>query len=436
MSVVFQLKTIEAKKDIDVALLIYDYSTFFSFLRITEKYKKITDINEFTDLVKNGNFSSLGFTDFEDLISKLSSTLAIGSEARKLDFYINFIIDALHYNYNLILVDMSGDAATRLANLKLSLNENSVKFIIYDPIFKLIVSTQIDVLIEAKIPVIFNSTVNYPNSWSNPVFVENEYISSKIVSFAFLFSDCNRISGLQTVSEDFKPFVFCSTGVKLIQRYYSRDDVTDEFGTLYYVPISLVSDAAGAMARSFIQYPWYSPAGFERGKILNQNFTIAEDAESSERIVPETPSDLSGSSTSALGIVYSRGLNTFLNVPNQANVNEYFLLSDFCGITQSATPIKTSISYGNLISYVTFGVKTILNGALFEINDEGLRNSTKFRIESFLQPIVANQGIDEYRVVCDGSNNSQTDILNRKLNVDVYIKPSQSINFVELSFTT
>jgi hypothetical protein len=53
-----------------------------------------------------------------------------------------------------------------------------------------------------------------------------------------------------------------------------------------------------------------------------------------------------------------------------------------------------------------------------------------------LQPIVANQGIDEYRIVCDGSNNSQTDVLNRKLNVDVYIKPSQSINFVELSFTT
>jgi len=436
MSVVFQLKTIEAKKDIDVALLIYDYNAFFSFLRITEKYKKITDINAFTDLVKNGNFSSLGFANFEDLISKISSNIGLGSTARQLDFYINFIIDALHYNYNLILVDMSGDAATKLANLKLSLNENSVKFIIYDPRFQSLVSTQIDVLIEAKIPVIFNSTVNYPCPSCGPIFIESEYITNRNIAFALQYTDYNRISGLQTVSEDFKPFVFCSTGVKLIQRYYSRDDVTGEFGTLYYVPISLVSDAAGAMSRSFTQYPWYSPAGFERGKILNQNFTTAENAPSSEEILPYTPSDLSGSSTSALGIVYSRGLNTFLNVPNQANVNEYFLLSDFCGITQSATPIKTSISYGNLISYISFGVKTILNSALFEINDEGLRNSTKFRIESFLQPIVANQGIDEYRIVCDGSNNSQTDVLNRKLNVDVYIKPSQSINFVELSFTT
>jgi len=123
-------------------------------------------------------------------------------------------------------------------------------------------------------------------------------------------------------------------------------------------------------------------------------------------------------------------------VANAASINEYFLLSDFSGITQSAIPAKTSISYGNLISYVSNGVKTILNTGLFEINDAGLRNTIRFRVESFLQPILANQGIDEYRVVCDESNNSQTDILDRKLNVDVYIKPSQTINFVELSFTT
>jgi len=50
--------------------------------------------------------------------------------------------------------------------------------------------------------------------------------------------------------------------------------------------------------------------------------------------------------------------------------------------------------------------------------------------------IKTNQGIDEYRVVCDESNNSESDIQNRKLTVDVYIKPAQSINYVELSFTT
>jgi hypothetical protein len=118
MSVVFQLKTIEAKKDIDVALLIYDYNEFFSFLRITEKYKKITDINAFTDLVKNGDFSTFGFANFEDLILKLNIPVGEGLTSRKIDIYINFIIDALHYNYNLILVNMSGTPSTKLINLK------------------------------------------------------------------------------------------------------------------------------------------------------------------------------------------------------------------------------------------------------------------------------------------------------------------------------
>ena len=65
-----------------------------------------------------------------------------------------------------------------------------------------------------------------------------------------------------------------------------------------------------------------------------------------------------------------------------------------------------------------------------------MRANIKNRFESVLQQIKANQGLEDYRVVCDASNNNQQDILNRKLNVEVYIKPSQSINFLELSFTT
>ena len=429
MAVVFQLKTIEAKKDIDVAFLIYDYQTFFDFLGITEDYKKITSITEFTDLVQNGNFNAFGITDFESLISNLNLTNTAGTTARKADFYINLLVDCLHYNYNIVLVNMSGTSTVRLNRLKAALNGNIVKFVVYDPLVSTITSTQIDVLLEAKIPVIFNST-------TASGFIENKYITNRSLNINTTFAECSRISGLDSVNENFKPFVFCSTGVKRIQRYYNRDDVDNEFSALPYVLVSLVSDAAGALARSFVQYPWYSPAGFERGKILNQNFITADGASLSETIIPDTPSDLSGSSSSDLGIVYARGLNTFLKVANAASINEYFLLSDFSGITQSAIPAKTSISYGNLISYVSNGVKTILNTGLFEINDAGLRNTIRFRVESFLQPILANQGIDEYRVVCDESNNSQTDILDRKLNVDVYIKPSQTINFVELSFTT
>lgn len=429
MSVVFQLKTIEAKKDIDVAVLIYNYSAFFDFLKITEKYRKITDINYFTSLVKDAGFSILNFGDFDELIRNLNSSESSGVTARKADFYINFLIDCLHYNYNIVLVNMSGNSSSQLTNLKAALKENDVKFIVYDPLNDSVAQAHSDIFIETKIPIVFNCVVNYPNLNATAIFIENEYINNRNIP-DFTFKNCKVINGLVSASDNLKPFIFSCAGIKKIKRYYDIDDADGELSDFPYTVVSLVSDAAGSLSRSFIQYPWYSPAGLDRGKILNQNFTT------DEGLIPITPTNLSGSASSDLGIAYSRGLNTFLKIPSGTNVNEYFLLSDYCGITQSATPVKTSISYGNLISYISYGVKTVLNGAIFEINDSVLRNSIKFRIEDFLQPIRSNQGIDDFRVVCDESNNSETDILNRKLSVDVYIKPSQTINFVELSFTT
>ena len=111
-------------------------------------------------------------------------------------------------------------------------------------------------------------------------------------------------------------------------------------------------------------------------------------------------------------------------------------LSDFSGEPSNDLPIKTSISYASLLNYINYESYAILSNALFEINDEFLRTNIKNKFESVLQQIKSNQGLDDYRVVCDASNNTNQDILNRKLNVEVYIKPSQSINFVELSFTT
>ena len=81
-------------------------------------------------------------------------------------------------------------------------------------------------------------------------------------------------------------------------------------------------------------------------------------------------------------------------------------------------------------------IQYVLNSSLFEFNDEATRNLIKVRIEQYLQFAKSNSGVDDFVVVCDASNNNETDYINLRVNVDVSIKPSQSINFVELSFTT
>ena len=226
------------------------------------------------------------------------------------------------------------------------------------------------------------------------------------------------------------------TKIFKIKRYYSLDDVDgdSEFAASPFVLIPLLSDGAGCLSRSYKQFPWSSPAGFVRGKMLNQPVGASQQA--TEQVIPDTPEDLSGDATSELGIAYAARINTFLKTRGTEIAENYYLLSDFSGVLENTIPVKTSISYAGLLSYINTQVRSILNRSIYELNDQFLRNSVKQQVEVFLNYIRSNQGIDEYSVVCDESNNTTTDIQNRKLIVDVYIKPSQSINFIELSFTT
>ena len=52
----------------------------------------------------------------------------------------------------------------------------------------------------------------------------------------------------------------------------------------------------------------------------------------------------------------------------------------------------------------------------------GIPNSRKT-----LETIRAKKGITDYDVVCDDTNNSAADIDSNRLNVDVFIKPTRSI---------
>jgi hypothetical protein len=195
-----------------------------------------------------------------------------------------------------------------------------------------------------------------------------------------------------------------------------------------------MSDAIGCFSRSLNSIPWLPPAGYVRGKILNQDFEAIENLTATspkEGIVPSTPSNLND-----LESVYDKGINLPIEIFGTDNIKSFYINSDVSGYTGAIYPLKQSISYSNLIFDVVSNIQYVLNSSLFEFNDEATRNLIKVRIEQYLQFAKANSGIDDFIVVCDSSNNNETDYINRRVNVDVSIKPSQSINFVELSFTT
>lgn len=430
MALVFQLKTIDTEKDFDVIFPVFSYKPFFDALGITNDYVKIDNVDQFTQLVKDADLTQIDGTyiNFNTLFAALGTAPA----ARKFDFYVNFILDCLHYNYNIILVNCNSDTASINANrINKAFNENKVKFFIYDPLKDGLDSAIKSLFEEKRLVVAFNTKATISQS---SIFPENNYININNTNSDFSFSNCTLRT--EITGSNFTFLAFSIGGVKRIKRYYSLDDVDgdSEFATSPFVLIPLLSDGAGCLSRSYKQFPWSSPAGFVRGKMLNQPVGASQQA--TEQVIPDTPEDLSGDAASELGIAYAARINTFLKTRGTEIAENYYLLSDFSGVLENTIPVKTSISYAGLLSYINTQVRSILNRSIYELNDQFLRGSVKQQVEVFLNYIRSNQGIDEYSVVCDESNNTTTDIQNRKLIVDVYIKPSQSINFIELSFTT
>ena len=71
---------------------------------------------------------------------------------------------------------------------------------------------------------------------------------------------------------------------------------------------------------------------------------------------------------------------------------------------------------------------------LFEFNDEFTRSRFTSTVVPFLSDIQGRQGIQDYAVVCDDSNNTPEVVDRNEFRGDIYVKPSRSINFIQLQF--
>jgi hypothetical protein len=80
-----------------------------------------------------------------------------------------------------------------------------------------------------------------------------------------------------------------------------------------------------------------------------------------------------------------------------------------------------------LLIVIEPAIKAFLEDFLFELNTRETRSQVVAKIESYMDGIRARKGVTDYQVICDESNNLATDLDNNRMNVDLYIKPSPSI---------
>lgn len=167
-------------------------------------------------------------------------------------------------------------------------------------------------------------------------------------------------------------------------------------------------DTAGLMAETDIERAaWFSPGG----RSLKNVIKLAWKSKKAER-----------------DVLYPLGINSVTTFPGEGAI----LYGD-------RTMLKRPSAFDRINVRRLFIVlrKTISRTArsfLFEQNTEFTRERFKNTVIPFLEEVQGRQGITDFLVVCDETNNTGQVIDQNRFIGDIYIKPARSINFIELNF--
>ena len=187
---------------------------------------------------------------------------------------------------------------------------------------------------------------------------------------------------------------------------YMYDRFNDTFR---YVPLN--GDIAGVCARNDLNnFPWFSPAGTNRGAILNA-VKLAYNPSKVQR-----------------DKLYSNRVNPVIFSPGDGIV----LFGDKTGYGKASAFDRINVR--RLFIYLEKAVSAAAKDQLFEFNDEITRTNFVNIIEPFLRDVQSKRGIFDYVVVCDETNNTAAVIDNNEFVADIFVKPNRSINFIGLTF--
>ena len=180
-------------------------------------------------------------------------------------------------------------------------------------------------------------------------------------------------------------------------------------GVSRWMPLN--ADIAGLLARTETDFgAWFSPAGQSRGNISNV-IKLAFNPTKSMR-----------------DGLYSIGINNVFSFPGSGTV----LWGD--KTLQTKPSAFDRIQVRRLFNILEKSFATSANFVLFEQNDAFTRQNFISQIEPVLRDVQNRRGLENYRVVCDESNNSSASINRGEFIADIYLQPTRSVQFVKLNF--
>jgi len=187
---------------------------------------------------------------------------------------------------------------------------------------------------------------------------------------------------------------------------YTYDRFNNKFR---FIPTN--ADVAGLMTRTaIVAYPWFSPAGQQRG-IINNAIRLAYNPSKAQR-----------------DRLYPARINSVITSPGIGTL----LFGDKTALGYASAFDRINVR--RLFLTVEQALQRAAEAQLFELNDELTRANFKNIVEPYLRDVQAKRGLYGFFVVCDTTNNTPDIIDNNEFRADIFLKPTKSINYVTLTF--
>ena len=155
---------------------------------------------------------------------------------------------------------------------------------------------------------------------------------------------------------------------------------------------------------------WFSPAGVNRGQLLGVA-KLAHNPKASER-----------------DELYVGKVNPLVSFPGQGTM----LFGDKTLAGRASAFDRINVR--RLFIVLEKAISSAAKAQLFEFNDEFTRAQFRNLVEPFLRDVKGRRGCEDFKVVCDTTNNTSAVVDGNKFVADIFIKPSRSINFITLNF--
>jgi hypothetical protein len=198
--------------------------------------------------------------------------------------------------------------------------------------------------------------------------------------------------------------------------YYPHALTTNLDGTNIMVPASHMALRTYAF-NDQVAFPWFAPAGFQRGLVDNATSVGYLDPLEGEY----TPVSANEGQRDAY---YLNNINPVANFPGR-------------GITifgqKTLNPTASALDRVNVARLVIY-LREILDDTvkpfLFEPNDSVTRANAKLAVDRLLSELVTQRGLYDFLSVCDESNNTPARIDRNELHIDIAIQPVKAVEFI------